>query len=73
MSTKNQKTIFSNDAEIIIVDETVGVTDTTRRPATGAILKMALEYKEKEAKYRRMMEQMKNTDSEAKPTDPDPK
>jgi hypothetical protein len=49
MKTPDREPIFSNDADIIILDESEGVTNTIRRPATGASLKMAMEYLQKEA------------------------
>jgi hypothetical protein len=73
MSSHPEKTIFSNDAEITFLKASDGVTDTTRRPASGANLKMALEQLEKEAKFRRLMEQKGNTEAEARPTDTDSK
>jgi hypothetical protein len=62
MPSRNQQPIFSNhDAEIIVVDETVGVIDTTHRPASGASLKMAQMQLEKEAEFRKLMDQMQAT------------
>ncbi len=73
MSARPQKTIFTNDAEIVILDESTCVKDTTHRPATGASLKSALERLAKDAELRKLMKEMKNQQSEAKPSDTDPK
>ena len=60
MPTQNHDSIFSNDdAEIIIVDETMGVIDTTRRPASEARRKALQQQLEKEAETRQLMEKMK--------------
>lgn len=74
MSSHPENSNFSNDAEITILKASEGVSDyPTPRPLSGAALKRALEYLEKQAKLRQMMEQMKKTESEAKPTDTNPK
>lgn len=56
----------SNDAEIVIVDETVGVTDTRRRPASPASRKAAEQYLAREAEARKLMEQLKDDTKKAK-------
>jgi hypothetical protein len=62
VSSHDQEPMFSNDdAEIIVVDETVGVIDTTHRPASGASRKAAQKQLEKEAEFRQLMEQMAKT------------
>jgi len=81
MSSNAQEPIFGNDADIIILKASDGVTDTTRRPASEANRKRAQEYREKVARYRQLMEQSGNAEPdenptvlspEAKLTDPDP-
>ena len=63
MSSRDQEPIFSNDdAEIIIVDETVGVIDTTPRPASEASRKAIQKQREKEAEFRRLLERMGNAE-----------
>ena len=60
VSSQNQEPIFSNDdAEIIMVDETIGVIDTTRRPASEASRKAIQQQLQKEAEIRVLMERMK--------------
>ncbi len=69
MPHKRQKTIFSNEGAIIdIVDETVGVTDTTRRPLTGEALKRVQEYVARREELRRLAEEHdKNNELTGKP------
>jgi hypothetical protein len=64
VANKKQETIFSNDAEIIFVDETTGVTDTTFRPLTGEALKRAQEYVKKREEWRRLRGNLKEGDEE---------
>jgi hypothetical protein len=56
MAKRPQKTNFSNDADIVIVDETMGVTDTTHRPLTGEALQRAKEFVARREELRRMAE-----------------
>ncbi len=60
MASQDQEPIFSNDAEIIIVDETVGMIDATRRPASKASRKAIQQQLQKEAEIRQLMEQIRN-------------
>ena len=71
MSSDNHEAIFSNDAEITILDEKQGVTDTTHRPLTGARREAALKFLEKQAELRRLMEEMKAKEAATKPTGTD--
>jgi hypothetical protein len=58
MPSHDREPIFSNDAEIIIVDDKVGEVDRTRRPASEASRKAMQKQLEKEAELRRLMEQI---------------
>ena len=60
------------DVEIVILNENEGVTDTTRRPVSEARRRAIEKQLEKEAELRRLMEQMRNAEAEAKPTDTKP-
>src|SRR5258708_5394902 len=64
MKTPDREPIFSNDADIVILDESEGVTNTTRRPATGASLKMAMEYLQKETVWQQQQEDTKKVNTE---------
>jgi hypothetical protein len=57
VASQNQEPIFSNDAEIIILDESAGTIDRTRRPVSEASRKRILKQLELEAELRRLMEQ----------------
>lgn len=62
-----QQPVFSNDeAEIVIVDETVGVIDTSHRPASAATRKAIEKQLAKEAEIRRLMKNGKTADKKRK-------
>ena len=67
MSSREQEPILSNDeAEIIIVDETVGLIDTTHRPASEVSRKAIQKQLVKEAEVRQLLEKSKENDNETK-------
>jgi hypothetical protein len=69
MNKPSDDTIFSNDdAEIIVVDESVGVTDRTRRPATGFVRKALEEQLAREAEFRKLIDSQ-NKELETKTKD----
>jgi hypothetical protein len=58
MASKSQKTVFSNEgAVIMVVDESIGVTDTTHRPLTGEELRRAQELVARREELRRQTEE----------------
>jgi hypothetical protein len=57
VASQNQQPTFSNDAEIIILDESAGTIDRTRRPVSEASRKRILKQLELEAELRREMEE----------------
>jgi hypothetical protein len=74
MSNKPQKTIFSNEGSVIMfVDESVGVTNTTRRPLAGEELRRAKELVAKMEEWRRQAEEeaKKNEKAGNPPPKPD--
>ena len=71
MANSQQQPEFSNDAEVIIVDETMGTVDRTRRPATGERRKRLEERLAKEAELHELMEKMKKDGVDSKSVDQD--
>ncbi len=57
MPNRKQQPEFSNDADIIILDEKDGVKDTTRRPLTGERLRRAQDYVARMKEFERMAEE----------------
>ena len=74
MSNHGSEPIDSNgDVEIVILNASDGVTDTTRRPVSEAKRRAIEKQLEKEAELRRLMAQMRNTETGSKPTETDQK
>jgi hypothetical protein len=66
VSNPGRAPIFNNDDEIVILDASEGVTDTTRRPVSGARRKALEQELEKRAALRRKMQQMGRMEAEAR-------